>query len=191
MAEYLAAKEMTYDVPEVILPGMYVYAEGRISAGIFPGYQVMAVVAYVEDNTVYAVCLRRDKLPWSSDLIHAGGTQISIDGQESTRKILEVVRKTKKCAEAAQWCFDYVEDGVRKGDAFLPAIDELLKLQVHMKAINAALEAIDIPASRGYVLSSTETEYGHVKTLNMTTGYHGNLRKEQDCIVMPMLKIFL
>ncbi len=191
-AEYLSGVDIRYnEAPEKILPGMYVYTEGKICSNIFFGYHVMAVVAYVEDNTVYAVCLRKDELPWSSDQLCVSGTQILTDGQESTRKILDVVRKTKKRAEAAQMCFEYTADGVRKGDAFLPSIDELLKLQVNIGAVNAALEMRGFPALRGYLLSSTETEYGHVKTLNMTTSYRGNLGKGKECTVVPMLKIFL
>ena len=57
------------EVAAGVLPGMYVYADGSISAELITGRQVKAVVGYVEGKTVYAVCLKAKELPWSSDCL--------------------------------------------------------------------------------------------------------------------------
>ena len=48
-----------------VLPGMYVYADGLISAELITGRWVKAVVGYVEGKTVYGICLKAKELPWS------------------------------------------------------------------------------------------------------------------------------
>ena len=195
VAEYLSAKEnscIALNVtPAQILPGMFVYAGGMICSQLLPKRKVMAVVGYVEEETLYAVCLKQNKLPWSSEPLRVWRTQDLTDGREATRKILEVSRKMKGIAEAAEWCFNYTEDGVKKGEAFLPSLAELKKLYLHIDAVNAAFDALGIPSLRGIFLSSTEAEYHHVRIFNMITGNRDNSSKNRACAVLPMFKVEL
>jgi len=163
VAEYLSKRENVsvtqYETPYKVLPGMYVYADGLIYPEIIEGRLVKAVVGYVEDKTVYAVCLREEKLPWSGDYLEVKATREITDGQQATCKILEAARQTGKKAEAAQWCHDYAEDGVKSGDAFLPSIDELEKLFANKTAINASLKALGVAMLKAWYWSSSE--YGN------------------------------
>ena len=98
-----------YETPKRVLPGMYIYADGLIYPEIIEGRQVMAIVGSVDGSDVLAVCLQEACLPWSSDWLEARATQKMTGGKEATRKILEISRKKRQEAEAAQWCYDYAE----------------------------------------------------------------------------------
>ena len=91
------------EVAAGVLPGMYVYVDGLISAELITGRQVKAVVGYVEGKTVYAVCLKAKELPWSSDCLEVKAFRDMTDGKKATRKILAAAKRQRKNAEAAQW----------------------------------------------------------------------------------------
>ena len=126
-----------------VLPGMYVYADGLISSEIIEGRQVMAVVGSVDGSDVLAVCLQEACLPWFSDW---------------------------QGAEAAQWCYDYAEDGVKQGEAFLPSLTELEKLFANKAAINASLKALGVAWLEGWYWSSTEYDNTNAWGFGMTGG---------------------
>lgn len=146
-----------YETPKRVLPGMYIYADGLIYPEIIEGRQVMAIVGSVDGSDVLAVCLQEACLPWSSDWLEAKATQKMTGGKEATRKILEISRKKRQEAEAAQWCYDYAEDGVKQGEAFLPSLTELEKLFANKAAINASLNALGVALLEGWYWSSTES----------------------------------
>ena len=160
-----------------VLPGMYVYADGLISSEIIEGRQVMAVVGSVDGSDVLAVCLHEACLPWSSDWLEAKATQKMIGGKEATRKILEISRKKRQEAEAAQWCYDYAEDGVKQGEAFLPSLTELEKLFANKAAINASLKALGVALLEGWYWSSTESISNYAWGFIMGNGYRGSSNK--------------
>lgn len=115
-------------------------------------------------------------MPWSSDWLEAKATQKMTGGKEATRKILEISRKKRQEAEAAQWCCDYAEDGVKQGEAFLPSLTELEKLFANKAAINASLNALGVALLEGR-WSSTEYDYGGAWLLRMSDGYRTNYYK--------------
>ena len=154
----VSPSSVSYKTPQQVLPGMYVYADGLISAELIAGCQVKAVVGYVEGKTVYALCLRETRLPWSSDWLEAKATQNMADGQEATRKILEISRKKRQKAEAAQWCYGYAEDGVKQGEAFLPSFAEWKKLFANKAAINQSLQMLGVFILADCYWSSKESE---------------------------------
>ena len=183
---------VTYKTPEQVLPGMYVYADGLISTELIAGRQVKAVVGYVEDKTVYAVCLQEEYLPWSGDWLEAGVTQNMTDGQKATRKILEISRKQRQKAEAAQWCYDYAEDGVKQGEAFLASIDEWKKLFVNAVAINVSFKALSAALLEGWYWSSTECNNIGAWKFGVSYGGRAYYGKYNNYIyVRPVLKIQL
>lgn len=92
-------------------------------------------------------------------------------GKEATRKILEISRKKRQEAEAAQWCYDYAEDGVKQGEAFLPSLTELEKLFANKAAINASLNALGVALLEGWYWSSTEYDVYNAWYLWLGDGY--------------------
>lgn len=196
VAEYFSARKhfsapKVYETPAEIFPGMFVYTDGLIYPTVISGRQIKAIVAHVEDRTVLAACLKRMKLPWSSDGLRVEVTADLTDGKEATRKILEVVRKSKKQAEAAQWCHDYAESGVQPGEAFLPSMQELIKLNMRSDLINGAFATLRLPLLWGRFLSSNENDVAHAKSFNINSECSGRLEKSYYAYVLPMLKIQL
>ena len=112
-------------------------------------------------------------MPWSSDWLEAKATQKMTGGKEATRKILEISRKKRQEAEAAQWCYDYAEDGVKQGEAFLPSLTELEKLFANKAAINASLNALGVALLEGWYWSSTEYDLNYAWLLRLSGGFRG------------------
>lgn len=198
VAEYLSARECepspapeVYETPEDIYPGMFVYTDGLIYPEIIPERQVKAVVIRVDGQMFLAACLKRMKLRWSSNGLRVEVTSDLADGKEAIRKILEVVRKSKKQAEAAQWCHDYAENGVQPGEAFLPSMQELIKLNMCSDLVNGAFTKLGLPLLWGWFLSSNENDVAHVKSFNINSECPGRLKKSYYTYVLPMLKIQL
>ena len=157
-AYLLDMKDIVFEYSENIFPGMYVYVDNTFGSKIIPERQIKAVVGYVEGGTVYAVCLREENLPWSSEGLRVPEAQDLTDGATATQRILECAEEQKRKADAAQWCFDYDYDGVKKGEAFLPSVVELMKLGCDTYVINSALSDLKVKPFRGDYLSSTEFE---------------------------------
>ena len=153
-----------------VTPGMFVYVDGLISSEIIEGRQIKAVVGSVNGSDVLAVCLQEACLPWSSDWLEAKATQKMTGGKEATRKLLEISRKKRQEAEAARWCYDYAEDGVKQGEAFLPSLTELEKLFANKAAINASLNVLGVALLDGWYWSSTEYNTCNAWRLNMING---------------------
>ena len=116
-------------------------------------------------------------MPWSSDWLEAKATQKMTGGKEATRKLLEISRKKRQEAEAAQWCYDYAEDGVKQGEAFLPSLTELEKLFANKAAINASLKALGVALLEGWCWSSTEYDNYGAWLLRMSDGNRGYYTK--------------
>ena len=178
------------EVAAGVLPGMYVYVDGLISAELITGRQVKAVVGYVEGKTVYAVCLKAKELPWSSDCLEVKAFRDMTDGKKATRKILVAAKRQRKNAEAAQWCYDYAEDGVTQGEAFLLSKAELEKLYANKEAINKSLRILNATELRGWTWSSTEDYDNDAWIFLMDRGYRTTNPKNANYpYVRPVIAI--
>ncbi len=183
--------ETVYQTPEKIMPGMFVYVDGLISSEIIEGRQIKAIVGSVDGSDVLAVCLQEACLPWSSDWLEAKATQKMTGGKEATRKLLEISRKKRQEAEAARWCYDYAEDGVKQGEAFLPSLTELEKLFANKAAINASLNALGVALLDGWYWSSTENLDSSAWKLGMSSGNTYYYNKYIGSYVRPVLALKL
>ncbi len=195
VAEYLLEKEETMPCPmENIRPGMFVYEDNTFRSEVIDGLRIKAVVGYVEGGTVYAVCLKQEYLPWSSEGLRVSEAQDLTDGADATLKILECANEEKRKAEAAQWCHDYEYDGVKKGEAFLPSVVELMKLGCAAYSVSHALKYLTAMPLKGDYLSSTEFEED-VDTVSAVNLEIWNGWPENGCDkaaiynVRPMIKI--
>ncbi len=154
-----------------VLPGMYVYADGLISAELITGRWVKAVVGYVEGKTVYGICLKAKELPWSSDCLEVKAFRDMTDGKKATLRILESAKERGVKAEAAQWCHDYDYDDVVQGEAFLPLASELDKLSANKEAINKSLRALNASELVAWYWSSTDYNHRFAWKINMGSGF--------------------
>lgn len=189
MAQVLSTEN--YQMPEEILPGMYVYADGLICPEIIEGRQIKAVIGYVEGNTAYAVCLQETMLPWSSDWLEVRVTQKLTSGKEATRKIIEAAQKKNRKAEAAQWCYDYAQDGVKQGEAFLPSLTELEKLFANKAVINVSLKKLGVPLLDDKYWPSTEYSYNYAWFVVLSSGSRTYSTKDYSRYVRPVLTLKL
>lgn len=177
-------------MPKEVKPGMFVYADGLISEKLISDRQVKAVVGYVEKGMAYAVCLQQIQLPWSSCWFESNITRNMTDGKKATCKILEIAQKDGRQAEAAQWCFDYAENGVQAGEAFLPSLAEWEKVFANKTATNTSLQELNIVELRGYYWSSTEGDTIFAKAFGMHNGLkYCHYKNYNDSYVRPILAI--
>ena len=181
----------TSQCSEVVCSGMFVYADGLISSKIIEGRQIKAVVGYVERNRALAVCLHEVRLPWSSDRLEVQ-TGNMVNGLKATRIILETAHQRHHTAEAAQWCYNYNQYGVQKGEAFLPSIDEWEKLFTNKTAINASLKALGVALLDGWYWSSIEYSYNHAWYFDIGNGYKfSHYKNNVSYAVRPVISIKL
>lgn len=185
-------KTPQYQAPEKVVPGMFVYTDGLISQKLIEGRQIKAVVGYVDGSDVLAVCLHEAKLPWASKWLEVPETEEVLSGKKATHKILEIAQKEHTKAEAAQWCYNYDRDGVKRGEAFLPSITELEQLCANGVAINASLNALGVELLEGWYWTSTEYNGNYAWTLGMRNGSKdGNHKGNYGNYVHPVLALKL
>ena len=184
-----------FDIPNGLAPGMYVYADGLISSEIIKERQIMAIVGFVSQSKVLAVCLRQARLNWSSAYVETRleDTQEMRSGKEATRVLVDKVRAMGFNAEAAEWCFEYDQDGVKRHEAFLPSLLELGHIFSNRQVINASLQALHAERLDDWYLSSCSYDFYNAWVLKMsdgTVGYRGkNLRADKCALVRPILDL--
>lgn len=186
-----------FDIPNGLAPGMYVYADGLISSEIIKGRQIMAIVGFVSQSKVLAVCLRQARLNWSSAYVETRleDTGEMRDGKEATRILVNRVRAMGFNAEAAEWCFEYDQDGVKKHEAFLPSVLELGHIYFNCKVINASLRALHAELLDGWYLSSCSCSHNFhcVWKSRMSDGnvyYQGkDVSEDKRALVRPVLDL--
>lgn len=83
------------------------------------------------------------------------------DGQSNTQKLLAYGKERGIAFPAAEWCASYSKNGVKAGQGFLPAVNQLEQIVVKKKVINLSLVQIGGVMLDDLILSSTEfNEYG-------------------------------
>lgn len=180
-----------HQTPKVVTPGMFVYVDGLISSEIIEGRPIKAVVGSVNGSDVLAVCLHEAELPWASEWLEVPETEEMLSGKKATHKILEIAQKEHTKAEAAQWCYNYDRDGVKRGEAFLPSITELEQLCANGAAINASLKALNAGCFWLRFWSSTQYNKYYTWHLCMYNGNKDNKVKYLKYYVRPVIAIKL
>ena len=83
------------------------------------------------------------------------------DGQSNTQKLLAYGKEHGIAFPAAEWCASYSKNGVKAGQGFLPAVNQLEQIVVTIKVVNLSLAQIGGVILDGLILSSTEfNEHG-------------------------------
>ena len=152
--------EETLKTSQKISAGMFYYAEVHLfSKKILGNKQVSGVVAYVDDNQHgLIVTLNQEKLPWSSQRDQFG-LPAKMKGSENSAFIVAALQDSNKKAEAVEYCATYEQNGIQKGQAFLPSLDELKLIEANFDRINKALLKIcgaDLLEESSYYWSSSE-----------------------------------
>ena len=180
MGEYFLskAKEPSFVPNPLVNVGQFCYDDKTFSTDLIEQKTVSGIVSYVERKRALIVGLRSIELPWSSDFLQVCETRNLTDGKKATRLILEKAAEKNLKAEAAQWCFDFNQDGVQKGEAFLASLQELRKISHGIIKINGALVALNASPMSYWYWSSTESTDNRACSLS-ATGVLTNDRKNQ------------
>lgn len=93
-----------------------------------------------------------------ADRYSKAGSNSENDGKSNTRKMVLCARDNGVVSSAAIWCYSYSKDGVRIGEAFFPAKNQLKQLVANRLIINPALERIDGDILDGLYVSSSECD---------------------------------
>lgn len=95
------------------------------------------------------------------------------DGKTNTRRLIAWGKKHGISFPAAEWCYRYSQNGVKPGDGFLPAKNQLKRIVANRDIINSALKKIGGVILDGWIWSSSE--YSTYYAWNVTASYGGVL----------------
>lgn len=152
--------ENSLKMQKKISVGMFYYAEDNLfSKKILANKLISGVVFYVDKNQHgLIIALNQEKLPWSSQR-DKFDLPAKMNGSENTTLIVDALQNSNKKAEAVEYCANYSQNGIQKGQAFLPSLDELKLIGHNFDRINKSLSKIcgaDLLVEDGYYWSSTE-----------------------------------
>ncbi len=138
--------------------GMFCYEDNTFSFDIRDDKVVKGIIVYVEGKRFLAVCLEEKRLPWSTSALRVKLNQKELDGAIATQNILAETKERRLKAEAAEWCYDFAQNGLNAGEAFLPSTYELIKISDNKERINKALKELDLVSLSGLYWSSNEAD---------------------------------
>ena len=82
------------------------------------------------------------------------------DGKGNTEKLIAYGKAHDISFPAAEWCAQYSQNGVRPGEGFMPASEQLKRIVANRKIVNPALQKIGGIILDGWYWSSSEYSYG-------------------------------
>ena len=153
----------------------YAFAGGKFSSNpkAYPNCQ--GVVGWInpdpnapEGNRIYIVLPEQNSLKYSYEYCKTGVDDL-YDGRANTKKLLEYGRKHGVKFPAAEFAFNYTKNGVKKGEAFLPAREQLVRLCENTKKLRKSLKKIG-GTFEGFLLSSSECNLSHAWRVHSSSG---------------------
>ena len=181
------------DIRSRVKIGWFVFAGGYVSSDkdAYPNCQ--GVVGIINDdpnakesNRIKVVLRHQEKLKWCEDAIYV----VAIDdynGKENTRKLLECGKKKGIKFPAMAFAQDYAFDGVKAGEAYVPAVNELIELSKNFKVIDDALKQIGGSFNAWYWSSSENSTYYYAWIVNSSDGCTSNgnktIHKAVSCLL--------
>ncbi len=110
-----------------------------------------------EGNKIYVVLPEQQYLQYSTRYCLTGADDL-YDGRANTKKLIEYGKKHNVCFPAAERAFNYCENGVKQGESFLPARDQLSLVARNCVGVRKALKLIG-GTFEGWLWSSSEESY--------------------------------
>jgi len=83
------------------------------------------------------------------------------DGKGNTEKLIAYGKAHDISFPAAEWCAQYSKNGVKPGEGFMPASEQLKLIVANRKIVNPALQKIGGIILDGWIWSSSEYNYGY------------------------------
>ncbi len=110
----------------------------------------------------------------------------TLDGQSNTNKLVAWSKIKNYVFYAAQACSRYNTLGVEKGQAFLPAVEQLSAIAKNVTSIRTAMRDLGLNFE-GKLLTSTEYGNHFAYTVNVDTGEVSGISKIQNCDYYPVI----
>ena len=92
------------------------------------------------------------------------------DGKGNTEKLIAYGKKHKIKFPAAEWCNAYCKNGVKPGEGFMPASEQLKRIVANREIINPAMQKIDGVELGGWIWSSSKYSYNYAWTVHAGDG---------------------
>ena len=122
-----------------------------------------------EGERIYVVLPEQKYLQYSERYCLTGADDL-YDGRANTKKLIEYGKKHDVCFPAAELAFNYCENGVKQGEAFLPAIDQLSLVVKNCVGVRKALKLIG-GTFEGWLWSSSEYGSNNAWSVYSTNDY--------------------
>ena len=93
------------------------------------------------------------------------------DGKGNTKKLIVYGKAHGISFPAAEWCVRYSKNGVRPGEGFMPASEQLKRIVANREIVNPALQKINGVELSGWIWSSSEYDDFYARFVLAYNGY--------------------
>lgn len=153
----------------------YAFEGGKFSSDHKAYANCQGVVGWInpdpnapEGMRVFVVLPEQVKLSYSNIWISTGADDLC-DGRANTNKLLKCKNKNVEFP-AAEYANNYTKNGVKKGEAFLPALVQLVCLCQNTEGLRESLKKIG-GTFEWWLISSTEFRSSFVQIANSDDGF--------------------
>lgn len=183
-ADDIRSKAFLYD---------YAFEGGKFSTdpNAYPNCQ--GVVGWInpdpnapDGDKIYVVLPEQQSLQYSTKFVETGANDL-YDGRANTLNLIEYGKKHNVNFPPAEFAFNYCKNGVKKGEAFWPAREQLKRVCANCDCIREALRLI-AGTFNGWLWSSSEyssIDAWHVYSNdgNMDCSYKHNDYNSVSCLL--------
>ena len=156
--------------------GWYAFAGGKFSPDPDSYPNCQGVVGWVnpdknapQGQRGLIVTLDEVKKAWSDKHCETN-IKDEYDGKGNTEKLIAYGKAHDISFPAAEWCAQYSKNGVKPGEGFMPASEQLKLIVANRKIVNPALQKIGGIILDGWIWSSSEDDYAYAWVVNAGDG---------------------
>ena len=158
--------------------GWYAFAGGKFSPDPDSYPNCQGVVGWVnpdknapQGQRGLIVTLDEVKKAWSDKHCETN-IKDEYDGKGNTEKLIVYGKAHGISFPAAEWCAQYSQNGVRPGEGFMPASEQLKRIVANRKIVNPALQKIGGIILDGWIWSSSEYSSSYAWLVYATGGVY-------------------
>ena len=174
--------------------GDYVYSDGKISSEYNQFDSVAGIVFWVSFGTpksgkrALCITVNAASLSWGNNVFTKSSSDE--DGLLNTKNIIKRAEELCIDAPAAKFCYHYEGNGLKQGECYLPAINELKRLQMAHNKVNSSLRAMDVSMpTNPFHLSSTEVDEKFVIAMQLNSQFTRSMQKYEAWYVHPVFAL--
>ncbi len=144
--------------------GWYAFTNGKFSPDFTAYPQIKGIVVWTNPDHRAPIGRRglimlteSSNQCWAGNVVKTGICDQD-NGWLNTQKLAEYADNYQVRFPAVEWCRNYSRNGVKKGSAFIPAINQLMQIYENIRLIRAAYRNIGLWPYNSSIVSSTEAE---------------------------------